>query len=108
MMKLYLGDCVSSTVNVAVTVLTLILRMIEPGTRRHSLSDVVKYGRQGSFRKKYFGIFVENNQQDATFHNLFISVRLSTCFRRFFRPSSGAQNSTYSVRYWSDAVCAVL
>jgi len=41
-------------------------------------------------------IFADYNQQDATFHNLFISVRRSTCFRRFFRPSSGA------VRYWSD------
>jgi len=40
--------------------------------------------------------FIENNEQDATFHNLFISVRRSTCFRRFFRPSSGAQNC---VRY---------
>ena len=29
-------------------------------------------------------IFPEYNQQDATFHNLFISVRPSTCFRRFF------------------------
>jgi len=47
-------------------------------------------------------LFAVYNQQDATFHNLFISVRRSTCFRRFFHPSSGAQNSTYSVRYWSD------
>jgi hypothetical protein len=30
------------------------------------------------------------NQQDATLHNLFISVKCSTCFRRFLRPSSGA------------------
>ena len=36
------------------------------------------------------------------FSNLFISARRSTCFRRFFRPSSGAQNCTYSVRYLSD------
>ena len=43
-------------------------------------------------------IFAECNQQDATFHNLFISVRRSTCFRRFFRPSPGAQICTYSVR----------
>jgi len=43
-------------------------------------------------------IFADYNQQDATFHSLFISVRRSTCFRRFFRPSSGAQNCTYSVR----------
>jgi hypothetical protein len=50
-------------------------------------------------------MFAEYNQRDATFHNLFISVGRSTCFRRFFRPSSGAQNCTYSVRclldhYW--------
>jgi len=32
----------------------------------------------------------------------FISVRRSTCFRWFFRPSSGAQNCIYSVRYLSD------
>jgi hypothetical protein len=31
------------------------------------------------------------NQQDATLNNLFISVECSTCFRRFLRPSSGAQ-----------------
>ena len=46
--------------------------------------------------------FAAYNQQDATFHNLFMSVRRSTCFRRFFRPSSGAQNCTYSVRYLLD------
>jgi len=46
--------------------------------------------------------FAEYNQQDATFHNLFISVRRSTCFRWFFPPLSGAQNCTYSVRYLSD------
>ena len=50
-------------------------------------------------------IFVENNQRDATFHNFFISVRRSTCFRRFFRPPSGAQYCTYSVRYLSDHYC---
>jgi len=47
-------------------------------------------------------VFAKYNQQDATFHNLFISVRRSTCFRRFLHPSSGAQNCTYSVRYLSD------
>jgi len=47
-------------------------------------------------------ILAEYNQQDAKFHIFFISVRRSTCFRRFFRPSSGAQNCTYSVRYLSD------
>ena len=29
-------------------------------------------------------IYAEYIQQDATFHNLFISVRRSTCFSRFF------------------------
>jgi len=53
-------------------------------------------------------IFAEYNQQDATFHNFFISVRGSTCFRRVFRPSSGAQNCTYSVRYLSDQYCYLL
>ena len=47
-------------------------------------------------------IFAEYNQQDATFHNFFISVRRSICYIRFFCPSSGAQNCTYSVRYLSD------
>ena len=47
-------------------------------------------------------ICAEHNQQDATFHNLFISVRRSACFGRFFLPSSGAHNRTYSVRYLSD------
>jgi len=50
------------------------------------------------------------NQKDATFLNLFISVRCSACFRRFSRPSSGAQNCTYSVRYtyFSDQYCYLL
>ena len=33
------------------------------------------------------------------FLDLFISINCSTCFRPFLRPSSGAQNCTYSVRY---------
>jgi len=51
--------------------------------------------------------FAEYNQQDANFHICFISVRRSTCFRRFFRLSSGAQNCTY-VRYLSDRYCYLL
>jgi hypothetical protein len=38
-----------------------------------------------------FSIFPKCNQQDATFLNIFISIKRSTCFRRFLRPSSGAQ-----------------
>jgi len=59
-------------------------------------------------QETFFYIFSEYNQQDATFHNLFISVRRSTCFRRFFRPSSEAQNRTHSVRYLSDRHCYLL
>jgi hypothetical protein len=39
------------------------------------------------------------NQQHATLHNVFISVKCSTCFRRVLRPSSGAQNCIYSIGY---------
>jgi len=47
------------------------------------------------FRKKktVSRIFAEYNQQDAILHNLFISVGRSTCFRRVFRPLSGAAAS---------------
>jgi hypothetical protein len=31
------------------------------------------------------------NQQDATFNNILYYCQFSTCFGRFFRPSSGAQ-----------------
>jgi len=54
--------------------------------------------------KKLFS-FSEYNQQDATFHNSLISVRRSTCFRMVLRPTSGAQNCTYSVRNLSDQYC---
>jgi len=50
-------------------------------------------GLFGLVERRIF-IFSEFNQQDANFPNLFISERRSTCFRRFFRPSSGVQNCT--------------
>jgi len=53
-------------------------------------------------------MLAEYNQQDATFHNLFISVGWSTFFRRFSRPSSGVQKCKYSVRYLSDRSCHLL
>jgi len=37
---------------------------------------------------------------------LFISINYSTCFRRFLRPSSGAQNCTCSVRYCQTSTAA--
>ena len=54
-------------------------------------------------------IFAEYNQQDATFHNFFISVRSCTCFRRYFRPSSKLHiQSQVFVRPIYGAECAVL
>jgi len=40
------------------------------------------------------------------FLNLFISINCCTSFRRLFRPSSGAQNCTYSVRYCQNNTAA--
>ena len=59
-------------------------------------------------RNRRFNIFSEYNQQDATFLNLVIPVRRSTCFRRFCRPSSRAQNCIYGVRHLPDAIYAGL
>jgi len=38
----------------------------------------------------------------------FIYLNCSTCFRRFPRPSSGAQNCTYSVRYCQNNTAAIV
>jgi hypothetical protein len=48
-----------------------------------------------------------NYQQDAALYNLFISVKCSTCFRRYLRPSSGAQNCIYSIGYLSSRYCCL-
>jgi hypothetical protein len=48
----------------------------------------------------------EYNQQDATLHNVFISVKCSKCFRRVLRPSSGAQNCIHSFGYLSGLTAA--
>ena len=39
------------------------------------------------------------NQRDATLYNILYCCQCSTCFRRFLRPSSGAQNCTLSIWY---------
>ena len=44
--------------------------------------------------------FLKYNQRDTKLHNLFIFVKFSTCFRRFLRPSSGAQNWIYSIGFF--------
>jgi hypothetical protein len=40
------------------------------------------------------------------FPPLFIFINCPACFRRFLRPSSGAQNCTYSVRYCQNNTAA--
>jgi len=44
-----------------------------------------------AYSEKFLGIieFAGYNHQDTTFHNLFISVRRCTCFRRFFSSGQG-------------------
>ena len=47
-------------------------------------------------------VFFQVYQQDATLYNILYYCQCSTCFRRFLRPSSGAQNSTQNIGYmWS-------
>jgi hypothetical protein len=43
------------------------------------------------------------NQLDATFFNLFTSIKSATCFRRSLRPSSGAQTV-----YTASGICPTL
>jgi len=52
----------------------------------------------------YIHIF-KQDQQDATLHNGICYYRCSTCFRRFLRPSSGAQNCIHSIGYLSRFFC---
>jgi len=42
------------------------------------------------------------------FLDLFISINFSTYFRWFPRPSSGAQNCTYGVRYCQTNTAAIV
>jgi len=49
--------------------------------------------------------YIKQNQQDATLHNGIYYYKCSTCFRRFLRPSSGAQSSIHSIGYLSSFFC---
>jgi hypothetical protein len=46
------------------------------------------------------------NQQDATLYNILYYCQCSTCFRRFLRSSSGAQNCTHNIWYMSSLLAA--
>ena len=52
-------------------------------SRQMHIKYILTYTRI-KYTNKCIYLFAQYNQQDATFHNLFISVRRSTCFRRFF------------------------
>jgi hypothetical protein len=41
-----------------------------------------------------------HSQQDVNLYNSFISAKCSTCLRRNLRPSSGAENCTYSIGFF--------
>jgi len=51
-----------------------------------------------------FNVF-KHNQQDATLHNCIYYYKCSTCFMRFLRLSSGAQNCTHNIGYLSNFFC---
>ena len=93
-------------------------------TRCQTLSDVCKFDLHSincrysvvAFRiapgRKVKNIIFLNfifkyNQQDATLHNLLLPPKRSTCFRKFLRPSSGAQNCIYSIGTWSNLYCCL-
>jgi hypothetical protein len=59
---------------------------------------------QGQLYHLFVYIF-QHNQQDATLHNGIYYYKCSKCFRRFLRPSSGAQNCTHSIGYLSNFFC---
>jgi hypothetical protein len=56
-----------------------------------------KFDVHGSVHRK---CIFRYNQREATLHSLFTSVKFSTCFRRFLRPSSGAQICIHSIGYF--------
>jgi hypothetical protein len=41
--------------------------------------------------------YFKYNQKDATLYSIIYYCQCSTCFGRFFRPSSGAQNYTHNI-----------
>ena len=45
-------------------------------------------------------------QQDAMLYNILYRCQCCTCFRRFLRLSSGAQNCTHSIWYMSSLLAA--
>jgi hypothetical protein len=55
----------------------------------HPLNDTASHPRRPSNKTHMYSL--KYNQQDATLYNILYCCQCSTCFRRFFCPSSGAQ-----------------
>ena len=51
-------------------------------------------------------VFYQVYQQDVTLYSILYYCQWSTSFRRFLRPSSGAQNGTHSIWYMSSLLVA--
>ena len=77
-------------------------------------SDVlVKYSYHANIEREFFFTFTgpyivnvfKRNQKDATLYNDIYNYKCSTCFMRFLRPSSGAQNCTHSIGCLSSFFC---
>ena len=65
-----------------------------------------QYARYSTFIGPCIVIFsYDTTNKMHLFLKLFILVKRSTCFRRSFRPSSGAQNFTCGNRYMSNSCC---
>jgi len=68
--------------------------------------DVLTTFQESITNHKSSDIILKNNQQDATLYNVLYCCQCSTCFGRFFRSSSGAQELYMQHRHLSD-LCVV-
>jgi hypothetical protein len=67
------------------------LQMVyEKFTQRSFSNKLFEFNVYGSVHHKYILIYT---QQDAALHSLFISGNYSTCFERYFHPSSAAHTT---------------
>jgi hypothetical protein len=68
----------------------------------HQVGLVLIYGCVMKYTNFNSGISIVKPIRCLCFSKIFILVKHSTCFGRSSRPSSGAQDSTYSNRHMSD------
>ena len=73
------------------------IRRLRPGMNPRTTHTHTSFTLMGPCIVNVF----KHNQQDATLHNGIYYYKCSTCFRRFLRPSSGAQNCIHSIVSWN-------